>query len=63
MTDKHARTMGKERETLVKKVAKAYASGHSIRDIAAANAMSYGKTHRLLEEAGVTLRSRGGNNR
>lgn len=63
MPDKHARTTGKAREKLSAAVVKAYAAGHSIRDIAAANDMSYGKTHRILTEAGVQLRTRGGNHR
>ena len=63
MPDKHARTTGKAREDLSSAVVKAYRAGHSIRDIAAANDMSYGKTHRILSEAGVPMRQRGGNHR
>lgn len=60
---KQVRTTGKDRVKLSAAVVKAYNAGHSVRDIAEANDMSYGKTHRLLVEAGVTLRSRGGHQR
>ena len=39
---------------------KLYAKGKSIREISEATGASYGKIHRLLGEAGVTLRPRGG---
>lgn len=57
---KHARVLGKEREVLAAKVASAYRKGASIRDIAAVQQRSYGSIHRLLGEAGVELRPRGG---
>lgn len=37
-----------------------YRKGASIRTIAADQGRSYGNIHRLLTEAGVTLRTRGG---
>lgn len=39
---------------------KAYDKGKSIREIAGAHGRSYGFTHRVLKDAGVKLRGRGG---
>lgn len=49
-----------ERQRLRKNAATAYARGDSIRTIAAAIGYSYATTHRILTDAGVTLRKRGG---
>lgn len=44
-------------------VEKLYRAGNSIRQIAESISSSYGCVHRLLTEAGVELRGRGGNTR
>jgi hypothetical protein len=51
---------GLEREQVRKDYAKRYNAGQSIRDIVADAGRSYGFVHRILTEAGVTLRGRGG---
>ncbi|MFF3698970.1 helix-turn-helix domain-containing protein [Streptomyces sp. NPDC002221] len=60
---KGKRITGAARNQLTDELAKAYASGQSIRAIAVDTGRSYGFVHRLLTEAGVTLRGRGGNMR
>jgi transposase len=60
---KNKRIIGAERQALAAAVAKKYAVGDSVREIAEAIGRSYGFVHRLLEETGVTLRPRGGNQR
>ncbi|MEV6033591.1 helix-turn-helix domain-containing protein [Nonomuraea sp. NPDC052116] len=60
---KNKRIVGAERAQLAAAVAERYAAGDSVREIAEAIGRSYGFVHRLLEEAGVTLRPRGGNRR
>ncbi|WP_436839127.1 helix-turn-helix domain-containing protein [Nonomuraea angiospora] len=60
---KHVRIVGAERAQLAAAVAGRYAAGGSVREIAESIGRSYGFVHRLLEEAGTTLRSRGGNRR
>lgn len=60
---KNKRIVGAERQALAAAVAERYAAGGSVREIAESIGRSYGFVHRLLEEAGVTLRSRGGNQR
>ncbi|MEQ4717888.1 helix-turn-helix domain-containing protein [Nonomuraea sp. B19D2] len=60
---KNKRIVGAERQALAAAVAKRYAGGGSVREIAEAINRSYGFVHRLLEEEGVTLRPRGGNRR
>lgn len=57
---KNARIVGREREALTAKVMKQYANGVSIRSLADQYGRSYGFIHRLLSEAGATLRGRGG---
>lgn len=59
---KSRRITGEARERLRETVVNRYRNGASIRTIAADTARSYGATHRLLCEAGVELRSRGGAN-
>ncbi|WP_308163900.1 helix-turn-helix domain-containing protein [Nonomuraea sediminis] len=60
---KHARVSGAERETLKAALKRRYSSGESIRALSVSTGRSYGFVHRLLEEAGVPLRPRGGNQR
>ena len=56
---KHERITGNDRDVLARELAKKYAKGASIRALAEETGRSYGFTHRVLTEAGVTLRSRG----
>ncbi|MFI8193280.1 helix-turn-helix domain-containing protein [Streptomyces sp. NPDC085946] len=51
---------GTAREELAREMKKQYESGLSIRAIAEAHGRSYGFVHRVLGEAQVSLRSRGG---
>jgi hypothetical protein len=55
--------VGDERAVLRGQVAAQYAMGQTIRQIAAQLGRSYGCVHRLLGEAGVTFRPRGGRKR
>ncbi|WP_026124337.1 MULTISPECIES: helix-turn-helix domain-containing protein [Nocardiopsis] len=57
---KGTRVTGTERSELATELKKRYDAGESIRSLAAATGRSYGFVHRLLTEAGVTLRGRGG---
>jgi predicted transcriptional regulator len=57
---KGARVTGPARTKLADDVAKQYAKGKSIRELAEKNGRSYGFVHRLLVENNVTLRGRGG---
>lgn len=51
-----------ERTQLAERAASMYVDeSKSVREISDAIACSYGFTHRLLTDSGVTLRSRGGN--
>ncbi len=54
------RIVGRERETLAKSYVAQYRKGASIRAIAEGSGRSYGFVHRVLTEAGVELRARGG---
>jgi hypothetical protein len=49
-----------QRDELSAEVRHRYANDESLRSIAAHVGRSYGTVHRLLREAGVTLRPRGG---
>jgi predicted transcriptional regulator len=51
---------GGEREKLTNDLKKKYAAGASIRELAASTGRSYGFVHRILTDADVTLRGRGG---
>ncbi|MFD9443440.1 helix-turn-helix domain-containing protein [Streptomyces sp. NPDC060001] len=51
---------GAERDKLAADLKKAYDSGVSIRALAEGSGRSYGFVHRLLTDAGVVLRARGG---
>ncbi|WP_312856657.1 helix-turn-helix domain-containing protein [Phytoactinopolyspora halotolerans] len=57
---KGARISGGTRDKLATDLKKQYESGKSIRELASETGRSYGFVHRLLSEAGVTLRGRGG---
>jgi hypothetical protein len=60
---KGQRLIGGRRQAVREQLAIRYTQGASIRTLAAESGRSYGLVHRLLVEAGVTMRSRGGNNR
>jgi predicted transcriptional regulator len=57
---KGARITGAERERLASTLRKNYEKGASLRELAERTGRSYGFVHRMLTEAGVTLRARGG---
>jgi predicted transcriptional regulator len=57
---KGSRVTGTERDKLTTVLAKKYDGGASIRELAEGTGRSYGFIHRVLSEAGVTLRGRGG---
>jgi hypothetical protein len=57
---KGARITGGDRNKLAADLKRRYASGASIRDLASETGRSYGFVHRMLSEAGVALRGRGG---
>ncbi|MFE4718769.1 helix-turn-helix domain-containing protein [Streptomyces sp. NPDC057889] len=61
--DKGKRITGAARDKLAAELKAAYESGASIRSIAESTGRSYGFVHRILTEAGVTLRGRGGDTR
>ena len=52
--------LGEERSELAADLKRRYEEGESIRRLAAATGRSYGFVHRLLSEADVELRGRGG---
>ena len=60
MVDKGKQITGAAREELTREMKKQYENGLSIRAIAEAHGRSYGFVHQVLTEAGVPLRSRGG---
>ena len=55
-----ARVTGQEREQLARSLEGQYLAGASIRELSASTGRSYGFIHRMLSEAGVPLRGRGG---
>ena len=57
---KGTRVIGVDRSRLGTVLGKRYDSGENIRSLAASTGRSYGFVHRLLREAGVELRRRGG---
>ncbi len=59
----YLKLVGEQRRLVAEQLAESYRAGHSIRQLMAASGRSYGAVYRLLGEAGVTLRTRGGNNR
>lgn len=54
---------GDTRTAVAADLAERYQAGASIRTIARRTGRTYGTVHRLLNEAGVTLRTRGGDQR
>lgn len=59
----NTRLTGELRERAAADLATKYEAGASIRTLADQTGRSYGLIRQLLEEAGVTLRPRGGNHR
>jgi predicted transcriptional regulator len=57
---KGSRITGTSRSKLADDLKRKYEKGSSIRDLAENTGRSYGFVHRVLCEAGVQLRSRGG---
>lgn len=57
---KGARITGTQRDKLATDLKKKYEKGASIRALAEQTGRSYGFVHRMLSEADVTLRGRGG---
>lgn len=57
---KGTRIVGPERDKLAAELRKKYDQGASIRVLAEASGRSYGFVHRILKDAGATLRGRGG---
>jgi molybdenum-dependent DNA-binding transcriptional regulator ModE len=57
---KHTRVIGEDREQLLVVIAERYMNGESIRAMAQSMGRSYGFVHRMVKEAGCTMRSRGG---
>ncbi|WP_257477516.1 helix-turn-helix domain-containing protein [Acidipropionibacterium jensenii] len=60
MPERQARVVGDERQVLATELARRYNEGASIRSLAQESGRSYGLTRRLLAEAGVEFRARGG---
>ncbi|MCP2256330.1 hypothetical protein LX15_000013 [Streptoalloteichus tenebrarius] len=58
-----ARITGRLRQQVAADLKKKYEKGASIRSLAASTGRSYGFVHRILIEAGVQLRGRGGDRR
>ncbi|MCA1706201.1 MAG: transcriptional regulator [Actinobacteria bacterium] len=52
---------GSARDEIAAQLRKDYENGTTLRDLAASSGRSYGFVHRVLTQAGVTLRPRGGN--
>lgn len=60
---KGQRITGAARDEVSAMLKEKYETGASIRALAESTGRSYGFVHRVLSEAGVKLRSRGGNER
>lgn len=60
---KSTRVTGTDRSKLAITLRRRYDSGESIRSLAASTGRSYGFVHRILTEAGATLRGRAGSTR
>lgn len=58
--EKHKRITGPQRATIAADLKARYTQGASIRDLADSLGRSYGFVHRVLTQAGVELRGRGG---
>ena len=54
------RVTGDAREQMSRDLVARYRAGESIRELAASTGRSYGFVHRILSDAGVELRGRGG---
>jgi hypothetical protein len=54
------RVTGEERAELARFLETQYRAGASIRELSASTGRSYGFIHRMLTDAGVALRGRGG---
>lgn len=54
------RLSGTAREDMREDMRADYEDGASVRDLAREYGCSYGRTHKLLREAGTTMRDRGG---
>ncbi len=59
---KSPRSGTQERRDLAHDLATTYRAGASIREICTRTGLSYGLVHRLLDEANITFRPRGGAN-
>jgi hypothetical protein len=57
------RVTGTDREKLAEQLRAEYEAGRSIRQLCAEHGYSIGRVRRLLADAGVAFRSRGGANR
>jgi Helix-turn-helix domain len=57
---KGTRVTGEDRSRLATDLRSRYDAGESIRSLATSTGRSYGFIHRILTEAGVALRGRGG---
>jgi hypothetical protein len=57
---KGSRVTGGDRDRLASELRRKYDGGESIRSLAASTGRSYGFVHRILNESGASLRSRGG---
>lgn len=57
---KGTRVTGEDRSKLAADLKSRYDAGESIRSLALSTGRSYGFIHRVLTEAGVALRGRGG---
>jgi hypothetical protein len=55
-----ARVTGQQRVELARSLEVQYRAGASIRELSATTGRSYGFIHRMLTDAGVPLRGRGG---
>jgi hypothetical protein len=60
-TTKQRRIVGEERRRIMAELADRYTSGETIRALVEATGRSYGLVYRLLSEADVQFRRRGGN--
>jgi len=59
LTNRHRPMLGPERGPVIRDVVAWYEAGASVRNIADHIGKSYGFVHRMLVDAGVTLRPRG----
>jgi predicted transcriptional regulator len=61
--NKGVRITGAARKKLTRELQQKYEKGASLRGLAEQTGRSYGFVHRILTDAGVPLRARGGNHR